>query len=179
MGTHRRRTQQGVGLTEQLMTLAVVAVLVGVSLGAPLAALDRHRMEGVASTLQTELNHARSLAIARGETVRVAFAADAQGSCWVVHTAKARQCSCRSDGTARCAGSGVILRSAAQPAAEGIRVASSATEIGFDATHGTVSPTTTLRLENARGDRLNLVINLMGRVRSCKPKLNGAGVAVC
>lgn len=179
MGNHLRWRQQGTGLTELLMTFAVVAVLVGMSLAAPLAALDRHRMEGVAATLQTELFHARSEAIARAEMVRVVFGGDAQGSCWVVHTGRARQCSCRSDGTARCSGTAVVLRSAGQPASGGIRVASSATEIGFDPTHGTVSPTTTLRLENARGDRLNLVINLMGRVRSCKPKLNAAGVAVC
>lgn len=179
MNTLGRRRQSGIGLTEQLAILAVVAVLVAMSLTAPLAAQDRYRMEGLAATLQTELAYARSEAIARSEMVRVAFAVDAQGSCWVIHTARALQCSCRSDGTARCTGSGVVLRSAGQPDSQGIRVTASAAEIGFDATHGTVTPTTTLRLENRRGDRLNLVMNMMGRVRSCRPKLNGAGVAVC
>lgn len=174
-----RCRQSGIGLTEQLVILALVAVLVALSLAGLTAAQDKHRIEGLAATLQTELRYARSEAVARGEMVRVAFAADSQGSCWVIHTANARQCACRSDGTARCAASGAILRSAGQLASNGLRVSSSAAEIGFDATHGTVTPTTTLRLQNDRGDRLNLVVNIMGRIRTCAPKVIGTQPPAC
>ena len=39
----------------------------------------------------------------------------------------------------------------------------------FDPVKGTVTPTATIALENRNRQGLNLVINVMGRVRSCTP----------
>lgn len=169
MPKQQRRHQTGESLVGQLVTVTVAGLLLLSSLPGLSEALDRHRLESLVAQVETEMQFARGLAVARDETVRVHFAQDARGSCYVVHTGNPGQCSCGTDGTASCTGPGEVLRHATQATADGIRISSSASEIGFDASLGTVTPTTTLRLESRRGRRVNLVLNIMGRVRSCSP----------
>lgn len=169
MPMQHRRPQTGGSLVGQLVTVTVAGLLLVSSLPGLKAAQDRHRLDSLAAQIESEMQFARSLAVARDETVRVHFINDARGSCYVVHTGSPKQCTCGTDGTASCAGPGEVLRHAAQPAADGIRMNSSASEIGFDASLGTVTPTTTLRLESQGGKRINLVLNIMGRIRSCSP----------
>lgn len=179
MPMQQRRHQTGGSLVGQLVTVTVAGVLLVSALPGLSEAQDRHRLDSLVAQIETEMQFARSLAVARDETVRVHFINDAQGSCYVIHTGSPRQCSCGTDGTASCNGPGEVLRHATQATADGIRISSSASEIGFDASLGTVTPTTTLRLESRRGRRVNLVLNIMGRVRSCSPDSDSAFQARC
>ena len=174
-----RRAQGGVSMVEQLLTGLLAGLLVLTALPGLLDAKDKRRIDSLVATLETEMQFARSEAVARNETVRVGFRTDAGGSCYVMHTGLPGQCTCQSDGQAQCAGPGKVLRTAIQRAGDGIRVSSSAAEIGFDGSRGTVTPTTTLRLENLRGDRVNLVVNVMGRLRTCSTHAGHTGYAHC
>ena len=44
------------------------------------------------------------LAVARNAPLRISFESGAGGSCYVIHTGAANQCSCAADGTAVCQG---------------------------------------------------------------------------
>ena len=174
-----RRAQVGVSMVEQLLTGLIAGLLVLMALPGLMEAKDKRRIDGLVAALETEMQFARGEAVARNETVRVGFRTDAGGSCYVMHTGQPGQCTCQSDGRAQCVGQGQVLRTAIQRAGDGIRVSSSATEIGFDASRGTATPTTTLRLENQRGDRVNLVVNVMGRLRTCSANAGYTGYAAC
>ena len=144
-----------------------------------LDAKDKRRIDSLVAQIESELQYARSEAVARGRTVRVGFVNNSAGSCYVVHTGDPRQCTCQPSGQAACEGGGEILRSVRQDELERVQLMSSSREIGFDPTHGTVTPTTTLRLENPRGDRVNLVVNIMGRMRTCSPTAGNSRYVTC
>lgn len=173
-----RRLQRGLSFVEQLLTTTLAGLLVLLALPGMDAAKDRHRLEGLAGELESELQWARSEAVARGDMVHVAFVNHATGSCHVVHTGPARSCSCNMDGGTTCGDQGRTLRSRVHPLNGGVTVQSSASQVGFDGDLATVTPTTTLRLQSKAGRRLNLVVNIVGRIRSCTPA-EGSATATC
>jgi type IV fimbrial biogenesis protein FimT len=173
-----RHLQRGLSFVEQMLTTTVAALLLLLAIPGLDAAKDRHRLQGLAGELESELQWARSEAVSRGAMVRVAFANHASGSCHVVHTGPARACTCRMDGSTSCEAPGRALRSAVHPTAGGVTVQSSAAHLGFDGDLATVTPTATLRLQSQGGQRLNLVINIVGRIRSCMPAA-GSATASC
>ncbi len=162
------RRQLGVTLIETLMTLAITAVTLGSVVPGLGELTDRKRLEGVAAQLETELQFARGLAVERRETVRVSFQAGESTSCYVIHTGPANACSCET-GAPVCTGGAEALRDAHFDTAARVQSASNSASIGFDPVKGTVTPTATIELTNARADRLRLVVNIMGRVRACSP----------
>ena len=89
-----RRPVRGLTLVELLAGLAVSAVALGAVLPDFGRLVQRQRLEGAAAQLETELQFARSEAIARGQSVRFSFAADAAGSCYVIHTGAKALCTC-------------------------------------------------------------------------------------
>lgn len=178
MQTPRRR-QAGITLVEQLVTASVAGLLALSSLPGFEEAKAKRRLEGTAAQLESELQFARSAAVARSETVRVAFGGSPAGSCYVIHTGQPHDCRCEVDGSAQCAPGAQVLRSAGFPAVDGLRLSSSAAQVGFDAEHGTVTPTTTVQLQNRRGDTQRLVINVMGRIRGCAVGSASLGTPAC
>ncbi len=166
--THRTKATRGLTLVELMATLAVSSVMLGSVLPDFSRLVQRQRLEGAAAQLETELQYARSQAVADGRSVRFSFRADAAQSCYVIHTGSANACRC--DGvTTVCAGNAQALRTVSYEAANGLRVSSNSSSFLFDPTKGTVTPTATMTLSNARGDSLKLVVNIMGRVRDCSP----------
>lgn len=179
MSVRSGRRQTGASLVEQLLSTVLAGLLVLLVLPGLMEAKDKRRLESLVAQIETELQFARSESVARGETVRVGFVNSAAGSCSVVFAGSPRQCTCLPDGRAQCQGDSAVLRSVALAASDRISMTSSAREIGFDPTHGTVTPTTTLRLENPRGDRVNLVVSIVGRLRTCSPGRTMVGYPAC
>jgi type IV fimbrial biogenesis protein FimT len=91
MGKPNASQQRGLTLVESMIALAITAVTVG-TIAPSLGKLqDRRRLEAATAQLETELQHARSLAVARNESVRFSFQADATNSCYLnLPMAKAR-----------------------------------------------------------------------------------------
>jgi type IV fimbrial biogenesis protein FimT len=50
-----------------------------------------------------------------------------------------------------------------------VAIMSNSDSVAFSAEFGTATPTATVRVLNTAGEEIQVVVNLMGRVRSCSP----------
>lgn len=161
----RKFTVRGFTMVEQLVALTVVTSVAGIA-GTGLSSLqDSQRLMSALSGLRIELQHARSLATARNEVVRIGFARDA--TCMVVHTGPSGSCDCSAAGS-ECAG-GHELRTLRWDGGVAAKLLSRGSRFAFDGEMGTTTPTATIELTNASGQSVRLVVNVMGRMRSCTP----------
>ncbi|MDP1901066.1 MAG: GspH/FimT family pseudopilin [Rubrivivax sp.] len=172
------RHQAGLTLVELLITLAVSAVALGAAVPGFNQLRERHQIEGAAAQLETDIQHARSLAVARGASVRMSFETTADASCYVVHTGNAGDCRCTARGDAVCRGNAQAMQTVRWGAETSVQVAANAPSILFDATRGTVTPTATIRVQG-RNAAIQQVVNIMGRVRSCSPAPALPGYRAC
>ncbi len=166
MGTQAGTFQRGVTLVESLIVVAISAVTLGTVAPSIVKAQDRHRVEAATALLSTEIQYARSLAVARNESVRFSFQAEANSSCYVIHTGSANACRCIS-GNPICTGAAQALRWVRYEADSQLRSTSNSSSFLFDASKGTVTPTATVEMRSTGGNVLRLVVNIMGRVRTC------------
>jgi type IV fimbrial biogenesis protein FimT len=174
-----RRGGRGVSLIEAMVALAIVAVLLAAAVPSFPALLQRAHLEGVALQFEADVQHARSLAVARQQGVRIGFAAAAGGSCYVVHTGAAGACTCAAGGTAACSAGAEALRVVHNGGAHAPTLHSNAASMLFDPVRGTVTPTATVRVVAADGRAIHQIVNIMGRVRSCSPGGAVPGYRAC
>jgi type IV fimbrial biogenesis protein FimT len=170
--------QAGVSLIESATVTAVAALLVGTALPSFDEMRQRQQLKSVAAQLETDLHLARSEAVARAQSVRVRFAHSSAGSCYVIHTGSTDACSCGTGQEAQCTGVGEIVRSVQISTASGLQLQANSNSIQFSPDLGTVTPTGTLRLSTA-ALQINLVVNVMGRTRSCSAGGSLAGLPAC
>jgi type IV fimbrial biogenesis protein FimT len=168
MKVQSRLRQAGITLVESAAVLGVVAVLVGTGLPSLNNVAARHALDGAAATLRTDIQLARSAAVSMGQTVRLQTLSNATGSCYVIHTGPTSSCTCTPAGGAACVAGATPVRSVQFASGDPVRVSSGTINLAFDGTQGTVTPTGSISLANGRGDQIKLVINVMGRVRSCR-----------
>ena len=172
--------QRGLSLVEMLCSLAIMALLVGGALPMFNELRWSQALQSAASLLETDLHHARSLAVISGRPVRLSIQAPtAGGSCYIVHTGAAHACRCDGHGQAHCEAGAEMLRLAEQPATTGIRLAPTERSILFDGGKGTVTPTATLKLIDPDGRTIHQVVNIMGRVRTCAAVGTLGGLRPC
>jgi type IV fimbrial biogenesis protein FimT len=174
-----RRRAAGFSLIECLIILAVLAIALGLAAPGFEQARARSHLEGAAAQLQTDLQHARSLAVAQGRPLRMSFEAGASGSCYVLHSGGASDCACGGGELAVCRPGAAALHSVRFEPGSTPQLRSNVRSILFDPTRGTATPAGTLRLVGEGGQAVHLVINLMGRVRSCTPSLSLPGYPAC
>ena len=163
----RIRRQSGVTLVESAVVLGIVAVMVGVAVPRFDEVRATRTLEVATAQLRTDVHHARSTAVAMGQTVRLQVRSDAQGSCYVVHTGALADCRCTAAGEAQCNAPAQVLRSMSFGADQRLGLSANMAGIGFDPFQGTATPTGTVTVTNGRGDALKVVVNVMGRARSC------------
>ena len=180
MAYPQRRSQRGLSLVEHLAVLTVVSLTLGSALPELRGLAERARLDARAALLETDLQHARSLAVARDQVVRVSFGAAESGGCYVVHTGEPQACTCTpaTEATA-CVQGAEALRTEWLAPSNGITLRSNSASIAFEPIRGTVTPTATMRLSNRRGDALHVVVNIMGRVRSCIAEGSLSGYKAC
>lgn len=166
---HHSGLQRGVTLVESAITMSVLVIVVGLVAPSFGQAREHRHLEGAAAQLETDIQFARSLAVALNEPVRMSFETGAGASCYVVHTGKANACSCAADGSAACTGTAESHKAVRFDAATPLQLQSGSHSIVFDPTKGTVTPTATVRLQGRSGAAIHQVVNIMGRVRSCSP----------
>ena len=173
------KRQAGVTLVETMVVSSVLAVLTTLAAPGFQATAERQRLQGAAAVLETDIHHARMLAVARNAPLRISFESNAQGSCYVVHSGAANACGCNADGTAACQGSAVAERIVHFPAGGALSVVSNSRSVLFDGLRGTATPTATMQLTGERGAAVRQVMNIMGRVRSCSPSAKLTGFKPC
>lgn len=174
-----RRAARGLSLVESALTLAVTGALVGTALPGMQQFVDVRRLESAAAQLESELQYARSLAVARNEDVRLRFVQAGGGSCYVVHTGQSGGCTCAPTGTASCGTGAELVRSAHFEPGGPLQVRSGTANFGFEPVRGMVTPTATITLRTRGGQEQRLVVNIMGRVRSCTSGAQVPGTPRC
>ena len=176
----RARPLRGTGAVELLCCAAITATLAGAALPTLVDLAQRQRLRAAAAELQADLNLARSTALLRSKPVRLSWQSiPAVGSCYIVHTGDAEQCSCASDLTSRCDPQVQVVRTGMLPAAQSIGLSAATRSVLFDGRKSTVTPTATFKLSDSRGHTMHLVVNIVGRVRNCSPGGALAGVKPC
>lgn len=171
--------QAGVTLVESLLVMAIAAVTLGAVVPGFESARERRHLDGAAAQFETDVHFVRSLAVAHNRTLRMNFAADDAGSCYVVHTASADACTCAGDGTVSCADAVQVHRSVHFDSTSPVQLRANVRSILFDPHQGTSSPTGTLRVTGRSGAAIHAVVSLMGRVRNCAPAPGLAGLPTC
>lgn len=161
-----RRDQRGLSLVEVLVALAVVLILLGEAVPTLRAVQDRRALEASAAQLETDLQLARSAAVAGNGVVRLDLFNDAGASCYVLHDGPAGACRCDGGSAPVCTDGTQALRSAGFAAGQPVQLRANVRSIAFDPVKGTITPTATLGLRST-GHELRLIVNVMGRVRSC------------
>jgi type IV fimbrial biogenesis protein FimT len=173
------RKQSGISLVESLISIAVTLIAVGTTAPGFDSARAAHRIKGAAAQLETDIQQARSMAVTSNKSMRISFKADNNGTCYIVHNGSSTACTCDARGAAICTGGATAVRSVRFEASQQVQVTSNSASLVFDAAKGTVSPTATMRLVGEGGRGLNLVINVMGRVRTCSPSKTIPGYPKC
>ena len=176
-----RRCQRGVSLVESSVATALAAVATGIVAPGFEQAIQRRHLEGAAAQFETDVHHARSLAVARNQPLRISFASSAAGSCYVLHTGAAGACGCGSDDGQPpvCTGGAEAQRSVRFAAGERVGLQANVRSMVFDPVLGTATPTATVRFTARSGAALHQVVNLMGRVRACTPDAALPGYRRC
>ena len=171
--------QAGVSLIESLLVLAVTTIALGTGLPIFETARERRHLEAAAAQLETDIHFVRSLAVAHNRTLRLSFAAGDAGSCYVVHTGTADDCTCAGDGSLSCSGGVQVHRSVFFDSASPVQLSTNVRSILFDPHQGTSTPTGTLRVTGRSGATIHAIVSLMGRVRNCSPAPGLPGVPRC
>jgi type IV fimbrial biogenesis protein FimT len=160
---------RGLTLVESLIAMAVVGISLSTAMPSFKKALERRHLEGAAAQLETDIQHARSLAVAQNRTMRMKFSQDAAGSCYLVFHGSQSDCHCQPVGTSSCGSNQKAARSVGFGGTAPLQLQSNVGAMVFDPHLGTVTPTGTLRLQTTSGQAVHVVVNLMGRVRACSP----------
>jgi type IV fimbrial biogenesis protein FimT len=161
--------QRGLSLIESLIVLTVTALSLSTAVPSFKASMERRHLEGAAAQLETDIAYARSLAVAQNRSVRLNFASDAAGSCYVMFNGSANECRCSAGGAPVCSASQAAARNVGFASPGALRLNSNVNSMVFDPLKGTTTPTGTLRFQSQSGQALHLVVNIMGRVRTCSP----------
>lgn len=171
--------QRGITWVETTVVLAVLAVVTGQAAPSLARFIDARRLDGAATQLATDLQAARVESVARNQPVRLTLQQAADGSCYMLHTGLAAQCTCTVSGPAVCGGDAREIRTVDLPARDGVSLAANTASVLFDPLHGTSTPSATFRVLGRHGRAIHHVVNVMGRVRSCSPASNVAGYPAC
>lgn len=174
----RRRIQSGLSLIETLICSSVVSLVAGVAAPGFTGITERARLSGAAAQLRTDVQLARSLAVAENRNVRIRYQVVANGSCYVIHTGSLGACSCDVAGLAVCTGTARAVRSEAFSQVN-FAMQSNVGGMTLDALKGTVSPTGTVKFTGKSGTSVHVVVNLMGRTRLCTPTAGWTSQPAC
>lgn len=173
-----RRAQAGLTLVEAATTVAVAVLLLGSGLPSLQQMITGQQLKAAEARLRTDLQMARGAAVASGRSVRLQTHSGDAGSCYVIHTGAAADCRCDT-ASASCTGNARLIAAGSFGREHSVALASSARQLVFDGTLGTVTPTSTFTLQSRGGDELRVVVNLMGRSRSCRATGTLQGYVPC
>jgi type IV fimbrial biogenesis protein FimT len=170
---------RGLTLVECAITTAVVALAAGTALPGLTQMRTNQVLAQAAGGFETDVQHARSMAVATQTPWRIGFGSGTAGSCYVVYTGPAAGCSCDGAGQAVCTGGAEAYRAVPFAAGGVVSVQPNVASISFDPVKGTSTPSGTARFIGKNGAAVHQVVNIMGRVRSCSPNTAVPGFKSC
>lgn len=171
--------QQGFGLIQALLGVALLGILSQIALPALHEAVSRRRIETLAAAFLHDLQLARSLAINGERPLRLSVLLAAGGSCYVLHQAPHDRCRCTASG-ASCEGEEVPLKHRWIAASSRTRIAANVAGITLHPGEGFVTSAGTFRIEQpATGRGIWYVVSPVGRVRSCVRAFDSGRLPPC
>jgi type IV fimbrial biogenesis protein FimT len=176
---YRRAGCRGLTFIEALATMTALAIAISSALPELRDIRERRHLEGAAAQLATDLQHARTLAVSNGRSVRFVSQQTTQGACYVVHTGAFGDCTCTAAGVAQCAPHAQLLRVVGYGADRPLQFSLNSRAMTFDPLRATVTPTATATIATPSGIALSQVVNVMGRVRTCSPGGGVSGYPAC
>jgi type IV fimbrial biogenesis protein FimT len=159
--------QSGYGLVHLLTGIAICAVLTGMATNHWGYKITNTRVNGRAQELIQDLHWLRSQAVASKQKVRLSVLTSGNGTCYVVHTGASQSCACNDSGQAVCQSDAQALKTIWIDKSERVSLSSNSSSMVWDPQHGTTTPTGTLKLQADNGQSVNVVVNVLGRVRAC------------
>ena len=195
LGQMMKRRAAGLTLIELMVAVAIAAVLLAIAAPSFRNFILLQRLKGVQAQLVTDLQYARSEAVARGVDVYVAFKTNSSMTCYSMYTSPtdATQCDCRSGAAAACsavAGAREI-RTVQVAAAQSVAVAASGSSSWFAFDHitgamristaDTGGPPPTSFVVNTSIDstrRYRTTVGAAGRPTVCAPAGSSSGLGV-
>ncbi|MDP1534073.1 MAG: GspH/FimT family pseudopilin [Rubrivivax sp.] len=130
---------RGFTLIEVLIVGAVVAIIAVIAAPSLRDFILIQRLKSINAQLVTDLQYARSEAVARNTLVRINFLSSAAMTCYTIYVSpdNAIRCDCLQGQGAACTGSMQEIRTTQVPTSAGVRVVPPArTAIAFDAVTG-------------------------------------------
>jgi len=176
----KHKDEHGMTLIEIVVVLGILGVLASLAIPSFQGFQERRRLEGHAMELVTDLHYVRSESVAKNRGLRISFHSDTGGTCYLIHTGNATDCTCNSDGSAQCSDTtNSIQKSVGLGTALGVRLQSNVASMLFDPSRGTTSPAGSINVIGQSGKSIRQVVNIMGRTRSCSPQGTVSGYKVC
>lgn len=179
MSVKQPSVQSGFTLVELVMALAIVSVTIGLATPSMDHLRSRVHLRGVAAQLETDLQLARTTAVALNRVVQMSFNQTTTGSCYVLHSGRPDDCSCNLDGVAHCTADAEAIRTVHIATPSGVTLTSNSRHVGFEPLRGMVTPTATFATRSRSGEQIDVVINIMGRVRTCSATAHLDGLPKC
>lgn len=180
VATARRGKQLGISLIETMIVVSIMVITVGTAVPFYQGFQERRRLEGYATELVADIQYLRSEAVARNRRMLISFGTDAGGTCYVLHTGYAGNCSCTSGGFAQCNDpNNSTIKSVGLATNQGVRLQANVSSMLFDPARGTTSPTGSIDFIANSGKTIRQVINITGRTRSCSPLGSLNGYKIC
>ena len=172
-----RRPAPGVSLVECLCAVSILATSLGLAAPSLSKWKDRQTVLSAAAELETDIQYARSLAVARNDAIYLTIRSAVGGACYVMYTGERDDCDCSSDSGAACLGNAEAVRQAVYPDQGTVRLLHRNATLTFDPRLGTVTPAATFKLKTPAGT-VHQIVSIMGRTRSCSPD-GLAGIKAC
>jgi type IV fimbrial biogenesis protein FimT len=161
--------QRGVTLIETMIVIAVTVIVAATTAPSLARLIDGRRLDAAANQLGADIQLVRTEAVARNRPIRLSLHGGVESGCWIVHTGAAAQCSCAGNGRAVCTGDAIEIKTFNLAAADCVGLQSNVASMLFDPLHGTATPAGTVRVIDPNGREVRLIVNVMGRARSCTP----------
>jgi type IV fimbrial biogenesis protein FimT len=175
--------QRGLTIIELMTVLVVIAILAIIALPGFNDLMAKRRVEGVFSELHTDMQLARSEAVARNRAVRVTFGT----GCYVVHvTSPATTTTCTQTTETLDPDDRKVKTTQLQTGTNAALVPlDSLTFVEFDPTRGAATwdgtgTAAAVNVESSAGAwQLRAVAAALGRVRACSPNTSVEGFQAC
>lgn len=174
-----RHTQQGHSLIELCIVGLVTAILLGQALPALQKMTQKQRLQGTAQALMTDLQYARSLAVARSSAVHMRFSSHPKGSCYILYSGSSSQCKCDDAGAAVCSNPAELIKVQWLPSDQAISLRANVNSMSFQARQGAVTSTGSIELNAGSSMSIKQIVSIAGRVRTCSPNGSVGSIPAC
>jgi prepilin-type N-terminal cleavage/methylation domain-containing protein len=178
MNMSRARAQCGFTIIELMTVMIVAAVLLALAIPSFRELIARNRLEGVTTEFVTDLQYARSEAVARN--ANVGLVTGAAGACYTIYQeANPVAGSCNCANTPACTGGPVEIKTVGF-GGTGISATASTTFL-FEPVRGSLTGATTQAdLSSTAGvGQLRAEVLAVGRVKACSPSATFRGYPSC